>query len=70
MIELNDPCTCEKIRKPDLTYFCPYCWRHKKGKEKECLNANAPALAVNTFLKLYGTIKDTAALTVETKLGD
>ena len=69
MIELSDPCTCDKIRISGLTYFCPDCWRTpKEGGCKIPLNVNVPD--VNIPLSANGTTNDTAEPTVETRLGD
>jgi hypothetical protein len=70
MIELSDPCTCDKIRKPDLTYFCPDCWRTPKGEEchKTLLNVNA--LDVNIPLNENGKSSDIVEPIVETRLDD
>lgn len=71
MIELSDPCTCEKIRKPDLTYFCPDCWRTPKGEEchnKKLLSVDVAN--VNVPLNESGPTKNTVIATAEVRPTD
>lgn len=71
MIELSDPCTCDKIRKSDLTYFCPDCWRTPKGEEchnKKLLNVGA--LDVDVLLNENGPTKNTVIAIAEVRPTD